>query len=85
VKAIRQGPLVILSQGVDISEHADNGCGDSGLIIAQEATEDKVCRPLAISQLGGRLLLLPFQKIPQVPEPQDNTPSTLNSCRIIKT
>ena len=48
VEPICQRPPFILPQGVDISEHADNGCGCSRLVITKETTEDEVCCPLTI-------------------------------------
>ena len=84
VKAICQGSLIVLPQGINVSEHADERCGDSSLIIAQEVAKDEVRHPLAISQLGGRLLPLLRQKIPQVPHLQDNAGGTFTSRRITK-
>jgi hypothetical protein len=82
-EAMGQSSPIILPQGVDIPKHADDGCGYSGLFVAKKIAEDEVCSPLTISQLGRRLILLPPQKVPQIPKPQGRTPGTLNSVRII--
>ena len=68
VKPISQCSPIIIPQSVDIPEHADDGCGYSGLVIAKKATEDEVSSPLTISQLSRRLVHLPSQKVPQIPD-----------------
>jgi hypothetical protein len=49
VEPICQRFPIILPQGVDILEPADDGCGYSRLVIAKETAEDEVCCPLTIS------------------------------------
>ena len=66
VEAICQGSPVVLPQGIDVSKHANDGCGDDVLIIAQETAENEVRHPLGISQLVGRLAQLLFQKLLQI-------------------
>jgi hypothetical protein len=70
VKPIRQCSPIIIPQSINISEHADNGCGNGRLVIPKEAAEDEVGSPLAISQLRRRLLYLPHQEIPQITDLQ---------------
>ncbi len=40
---------IILPQGVDVPEHADDGYGYSRLVIAEKAAEDEVSSPLTVS------------------------------------
>ena len=42
VKTVRQRSPIILPQGVHISEHADDECGYSRLVIAKKTAEDEV-------------------------------------------
>ena len=49
VKSICQGSQVVLPQSVDISKHADDGCGNGRLVVPEEAAEDEICCPLVIS------------------------------------
>ena len=83
VKPICQRSPIILPQSVDILEHADNGCGNSGLVVAEKVAEDEVCSPLMISQLSRGLVLLPPQEVPQIPNPQGKKSLTLNGIRVI--
>ena len=85
VKPICQRSLIVLPQGIDIPEHANEECGYSGLVIAKKAAEDKVSSPLMVSQLSRRLIHLPPQEIPQIPELQGRKLSAIYGIRIIDT
>jgi hypothetical protein len=58
VKPVCQCSPVIISQSVDVSEHADDRCGYGRLVVAEEAVEDEIGDPLTISQLCRSLLYL---------------------------
>ena len=49
VKSICQCSPVVLPQGIDVSEHADDGRGNGRLVVPEEAAEDEICCPLVIS------------------------------------
>ena len=83
VKPICQRSPVIIPQRVDIPEHADDGCGYSGLVIAKKAAEDEVSSPLTVSQLSRRLVHLPPQEVPQITDLQGRKLLTLNGVRVI--
>jgi hypothetical protein len=83
VKSIRQCSPVIIPQIINISEHADNECGNGRLVIPKEAAENELGSPLAISQLRRRLLHIPHQEIPQITDLQVEKLLTHNGGRII--
>ena len=83
IKTVCQCSPIIVSQSIDISEHADDRCGYGRLVVAKEATEDEIGDPLTVSQLCKRLLYLPPQNISQISDPQRRKPLTLNGGRII--
>jgi hypothetical protein len=70
VKPVCQRSPVIISQSVDVPEHADDRCGYGRLVVAEEATEDEVGNPLTIPQLRRGLLYLPPQEVPQITDLQ---------------
>ena len=85
VKPICQCSPIIIPQSVDIPEHADDGCGYSGLFIAKEAAKDEVSNPLTISQLRRRLVHLPPQEVPQILDLQGRKPSAIYGVKVIDT
>jgi hypothetical protein len=48
VKPVCQCSPIVISQSVDVSEHADDRCGNGRLVVAEEAAEDEVGNPLTI-------------------------------------
>ena len=83
IKTISQCSPVVVSQSIDIMEHANDRRGYGGLVVAKEATEDEIGDPLTVPQLCRRLLYFPPQNISQVPDSQGGKPLTLNSTIII--
>ena len=83
VKPVGQCSSVIISQGVNVLEHADDRCGYGRPVVAKEEPEDEIGDPLTISQLCRRLLYLPPQSISQISDPQRRKLLTLNGSRII--
>ncbi len=83
VKPVCQRPPIIISQSVDIPEHADDRCGYGRLVVAEEAAEDEVGNPLTIPQLRRELLYLPPQEVPQITDLQGRKILTHNGGRVI--
>jgi hypothetical protein len=65
VKSICQSSPIVFPQGVDIPEHADNGCGYSRLVIAKKTAKDEICYPLMISELVGGSSLSLLKRSPK--------------------
>ena len=83
VEPICQRSPIIIPQSVDIPKHADDGCEYGGLVVAMKAAEDEVGNPLTIPQLRRKLVNLPPQEVPQIPELQGRKLLTHNGGRVI--
>ncbi len=82
VKPVCQCSPVVISQSVDVPEHADDRCGNGRLVIPKAATEDEVGSPLTIPQLRRGLLYLPPQQVPQITDLQGRKLLTHDSGRV---
>ena len=82
IKPCQCSPIII-SQSVDVPEHADDRCGNGKLVVPKEATEDEVGNPLMIPQLRRGLLYLPPQEVPQITDVQGRKLLTHNGGRVI--
>jgi hypothetical protein len=85
VEPVCQRSPIVLPQGVNVSEHADDGRGYSRLVVAEKTAKDEVHCPLAISQLGRRLIPIPPRNIRQIANPQGRKPNAIYGIRIINT